>query len=32
MYMQLIIELLEDAPEDTLRRLYYFIRAFLKKD
>ena len=32
MYLLLIIELLEDAPEETLRRLYYFIRAYLKKD
>lgn len=32
MYLQLIMELLEGVPEDTLRRLYYFIRAFLKKD
>lgn len=29
--LQKIIELLEDASEEQLRRLYYFIRAFLKK-
>lgn len=29
--LQQIVILLEDVPEEQLRRLYWFIRAFLKK-
>jgi len=32
MVLQLIYDLLEDVPEETLRRIYYFLRAYLKKD
>lgn len=32
MYKRLIMMLLEGVPEETLRQLYFFIRAFLKKD
>ena len=32
MVQQLIYDLLEDVPEETLRRIYFFIRAYLKKD
>lgn len=31
MYKKLIMELLDGIPEETLERLYYFIRSFLKK-
>lgn len=32
MYRKMIVELLENVPEDVLERLYHFIRSFLKKD
>lgn len=32
MVLQKIYALLEDVPEETLRRIFYFLRAYLKKD
>lgn len=29
--LQKIVELLEDVPDETLRRVYFFLRAYLKK-
>lgn len=30
--IQMIVDLLDGVPEEKLRRLYFFIRAYLEKD